>query len=193
MATADSGRAPDPDDWFDEPETPDLWAARVDRVAREREEDVEDWVRETTPGPAAPAPSRRRWLAVAIVAGLAVCALLGILAAAGVFSGGSKPAATPPATTTAPQTPTTTAATTTPAQQPVPVPTSTLKPGDSGAEVTKLQRALAHTGHSPGTIDGQYGPATTEAVKQFQREHGLSADGVAGPQTLAALRTAVAG
>ena len=191
MATADPGRAPDPDDWFDEPETADLWGARVDRVARERQEDeLEDWVRDTAPAPAAAAPSRRPSRAVLIVVVLAVCALLGILAAAGVFSGGGTPA---PATTseiTTAQTPTTTAAVTT-TKAPVAVPTSTLKPGDTGAEVTKLQRALAQAGYSPGSIDGVYGPGTTDAVKQFQRAHGLAADGVAGPQTLAALKTAV--
>jgi hypothetical protein len=37
------------------------------------------------------------------------------------------------------------------------------------------------------SADGVYGPKTRAAVKRFQRAHGLSADGVAGPQTLAAL------
>jgi peptidoglycan hydrolase-like protein with peptidoglycan-binding domain len=37
------------------------------------------------------------------------------------------------------------------------------------------------------TADGVYGPKTRAAVKRFQRAHGLAADGVAGPQTLAAL------
>jgi hypothetical protein len=187
---ASPGRGPDPDDWFDEPDTADLWAARVDRVARERQEgEVEDWVRETAaPAPARPSRSFRPSRAVVILAVLAVCALLGILAAAGVFSGGSPSTVT---TTTAPattaQTPTTTA--TTPTQPQVAVPTEPLKPGDSGAEVTKLQRALAQAGYSPGAIDGKYGAGTTAAVKQFQQAKGLSADGIAGPKTLAALKT----
>jgi peptidoglycan hydrolase-like protein with peptidoglycan-binding domain len=37
------------------------------------------------------------------------------------------------------------------------------------------------------SADGVYGPRTRAAVKRFQRAHGLAADGVAGPQTLAAL------
>jgi hypothetical protein len=37
------------------------------------------------------------------------------------------------------------------------------------------------------SADGVYGPRTRAAVKRFQRAHGLTADGVAGPQTLAAL------
>jgi peptidoglycan hydrolase-like protein with peptidoglycan-binding domain len=115
----------------------------------------------------------------------------GILAAAGVFSGGKAK----PTPVTTQQTPTTTQTTTTPtttASTPaIVVPTSTLKPGDTGAQVTELQKALAHVGYSPGAIDGNYGSGTTDAVKRFQQAHGLTADGVAGPQTLAALETAV--
>jgi hypothetical protein len=37
------------------------------------------------------------------------------------------------------------------------------------------------------SADGVYGPRTRAAVRRFQRAHGLTADGVAGPQTLAAL------
>ena len=37
------------------------------------------------------------------------------------------------------------------------------------------------------SADGVYGPKTRAAVKRFQRAHGLAADGVAGPQTMAAL------
>jgi peptidoglycan hydrolase-like protein with peptidoglycan-binding domain len=37
------------------------------------------------------------------------------------------------------------------------------------------------------SADGVYGPKTRAAVKRFQRAHGLAADGVAGPRTLAAL------
>jgi len=42
------------------------------------------------------------------------------------------------------------------------------------------------------SADGVYGPKTRAAVKRFQRAHGLAADGVAGPQTLAALGVATA-
>jgi hypothetical protein len=180
----------DPDDWFDEPEAGDPWGTRVDRVVRERAE-REDWLRESPES--APARSSRIHVdrRVAVVAALGVCLLLGILAAAGVFSGGSKsPAAVP--TTTAPQTPTTTAVTTTTKTTPaVVVPTTPLKPGDTGTDVVQLQHALAQAGFSPGKADGDYGAATTQAVKSFQSANGLTADGVAGPKTLAALETAL--
>jgi peptidoglycan hydrolase-like protein with peptidoglycan-binding domain len=42
------------------------------------------------------------------------------------------------------------------------------------------------------SADGVYGPKTRAAVKRFQRAHGLTADGVAGPQTLAALGVSAA-
>jgi peptidoglycan hydrolase-like protein with peptidoglycan-binding domain len=70
-------------------------------------------------------------------------------------------------------------------------PTTTLKPGDSGAEVVRLQRTLTALGHSPGKADGYYGSATQQAVTAFQKEQGLSADGVVGPQTLTALQSAL--
>ena len=38
-------------------------------------------------------------------------------------------------------------------------------------------------------IDGSYGPQTTQAVKNFQAAYGLSADGVAGPNTVAKIYT----
>ncbi len=35
--------------------------------------------------------------------------------------------------------------------------------------------------------DGQFGPLTREALMTWQREHGLTSDGIAGPATLAKL------
>jgi hypothetical protein len=177
----------DPDDWFDEPEVGDTWNARVDRVVRERA-DREDWLRETPPPPAQRRSPIRVNRAVLIVSVLALCLLFGILAAAGVFSGSKQPAAL--TTTTLPR-PQTTRAVTTTAKPTVVVPTTPLKPGDTGAAVTQLQKALTAAGASPGKADGDYGDATTNAVKQFQSAHGLAADGVAGSKTLAALAAAL--
>ena len=66
-----------------------------------------------------------------------------------------------------------------------------MKPGDTGAQVKVLQRALTSLGFSTGTIDGSYGPATEAATTSFQRSVGLKADGIVGPATLRALKTAL--
>jgi len=54
--------------------------------------------------------------------------------------------------------------------------------GDHGHRVVRLQQAL-HV-HA----DGVFGRQTVHALKRFQRRHGLTPDGVAGPATWAALR-----
>ena len=64
---------------------------------------------------------------------------------------------------------------------------ASLQQGDSGPDVTALQNALTKAGFSPGASDGNFGPGTAQAVIGFQKSKGLSADGVAGPQTQAAL------
>ncbi len=56
--------------------------------------------------------------------------------------------------------------------------------------VKALQRRLAALGYQPGPIDGRYGPLTDAAVIRFQAAHRLTADGIAGVHTLAALATA---
>ena len=58
---------------------------------------------------------------------------------------------------------------------------------DGAARVRALQRHLTRAGDAPGPIDGRYGPRTEQAVARFQAAHGLQADGIAGPLTLAAL------
>ena len=73
----------------------------------------------------------------------------------------------------------------------MPAPTVPLKPGDSGDQVKVLQKALASLGYDVGTIDGVYGTSTTNAVIAFQKAAGLTADGVVGPATRAALKTAL--
>lgn len=63
----------------------------------------------------------------------------------------------------------------------------TLQRGNSGSQVSNLQRNLTIAGYYDGPITGYYGSLTQSAVSRFQRENGLRADGVAGPQTLANL------
>jgi lysozyme len=61
-----------------------------------------------------------------------------------------------------------------------------LKAGANGKAVERLQRALTAAGHRTA-VDGDFGPATKRAVKAFQAARGLTADGVVGPATWAAL------
>ena len=64
-----------------------------------------------------------------------------------------------------------------------------LKYGSKGDEVKQLQQALISAGYDVGGsgADGSYGPATQAAVTQYQKDHGLSVDGLAGPETQGAL------
>lgn len=61
------------------------------------------------------------------------------------------------------------------------------KYGSSGEEVSKIQSRLSAWGYYTGAIDGLYGYLTYSAVKSFQIKNGLTVDGIAGPETLAAL------
>ena len=62
-----------------------------------------------------------------------------------------------------------------------------VKYGMEGYLVKLLQYALWRAGLEVGNLDGIYGRRTARALQQFQRERGLSADGVAGKLTWAAL------
>lgn len=59
--------------------------------------------------------------------------------------------------------------------------------GSQGDEVIQIQTRLKNWGYYTGAIDGIYGTGTFNAVKKFQQKNGLTVDGVAGSQTLAAL------
>lgn len=63
----------------------------------------------------------------------------------------------------------------------------TLYWGNTGSDVRLLQQRLKDWGYLQGTVDGNYGASTAEAVKKFQRQNGLTADGTAGPSTLKAM------
>lgn len=63
----------------------------------------------------------------------------------------------------------------------------TLRRGSKGSAVTELQKKLKRWGYYSGAVDGVFGNGTEAAVKAFQRKNGLTADGVVGPKTAAAL------
>jgi lysozyme len=54
----------------------------------------------------------------------------------------------------------------------------TLRQGATGPKVQQLQEILTVLNLNPGTIDGDFGNNTLKAVKQFQSQKGLEADGV---------------
>ena len=66
-----------------------------------------------------------------------------------------------------------------------------LQLGDSGPAVKTLQMYLSSRGYWVGTPDGTFGDSTQQAVWALQKAAGLSADGVVGPKTVAALAAGV--
>ncbi|MDR0915971.1 MAG: spore cortex-lytic enzyme [Oscillospiraceae bacterium] len=56
--------------------------------------------------------------------------------------------------------------------------------GSSGDVVKQIQTKLKNWGYYTSGIDGVFGSGTEKAVKAFQSKNGLTADGIAGPQTL---------
>lgn len=62
-----------------------------------------------------------------------------------------------------------------------------LKKGDNGWDVEVLQRTLNKVGTYRLRVDGDFGANTDNAVRDFQKRHHLSADGVVGPDTSKAL------
>lgn len=79
---------------------------------------------------------------------------------------------------------------------PVPTPTTdkpTLRIGSTGPYVVECQNDLLQLGYdlSPYGADGKYGKTTAARVSDFQRANGLTADGICGPKTWAALDAAV--
>ena len=59
--------------------------------------------------------------------------------------------------------------------------------GSRGEEVRKIQQRLKNWGYYSGSVDGIYGTQTQNAVKYFQCKNGLTVDGIAGKNTLAAM------
>ena len=62
-----------------------------------------------------------------------------------------------------------------------------LRRGSTGSSVRKVQQKLLNWGYYSGSVDGVYGSATEAAVRKFQRNNGLTADGICGVKTLSAL------
>jgi len=56
----------------------------------------------------------------------------------------------------------------------------------------QVQTALRELGYDPGKLDGRWGPRTANALRVFQRDEGIRADGVFGPVSRQALRQALA-
>ena len=194
---------PEEDDWF---ATPFQEPMETDEVA---------WQDDEPAPPPRPAPDglaqRQIVIVLAVLAIIAVIVILILLVRA--VSGSDDPGATTPVTTAttpadttpADTTPTDTTPTDTTPTDTTPtnttptggnvtsVPTeATLRAGTTGSSVTDLQNALNQLGYDVGTADGNYGAATTAAVSAFQKDKGLTEDGVAGPTTLAAINTALA-
>ena len=70
-----------------------------------------------------------------------------------------------------------------------------LSPGMRGADVRWLRESLQHVRgeHSDGPVSDVFDSDLTDLVRDFQRQHRLTVDGIAGVQTQIALASAVAG
>jgi len=55
--------------------------------------------------------------------------------------------------------------------------------GDQGEDIALIQQRLSSLGYETGAADGDFGTVTENAVKNFQRDKGLEADGIIGTQT----------
>lgn len=60
-------------------------------------------------------------------------------------------------------------------------------PGDKGDNVKKIQKLLKNLGYYSGTIDGSYGKGTRAAVEAFQKNNGLTGNGIANNKTISKL------
>ena len=69
----------------------------------------------------------------------------------------------------------------------------TLYFGAQGPDVRLVQSLLRKVGYDPGPPDGIFGLRTLQAVRTFQQNHGLTADGIVGPATWAVLNDILRG
>ena len=78
--------------------------------------------------------------------------------------------------------------TATPTPQPTyTIPITSVKRDDEGADVKTVQTRLKELGYYKGRVDGKFGAQSVAALKAFQTDNGLKADGVAGASTYAKL------
>ncbi|MCU0526688.1 MAG: peptidoglycan-binding protein [Elainella sp. Prado103] len=116
--------------------------------------------------------------------GLAVDGIVGQQTESALYQTGTQPNAAIPATTTEDG-----------VYSPNPTPNDGfLQFGDVGTDVTQLQTQLQALGYYNGAISGSFEDQTQAALIAFQQAHGLSADGVAGPQvnsTLSSIATSL--
>ncbi|NLB91010.1 MAG: hypothetical protein GX786_07310 [Clostridiales bacterium] len=78
-----------------------------------------------------------------------------------------------------------------PTASPSPTPSSFRK-GSTGAGVKSMQQKLKDLGYYKGSVDGDFGTGTVDAVKAFQKQNGLRVDGIAGKGTLDLLNSSKA-
>jgi len=73
------------------------------------------------------------------------------------------------------------------ATAPLDPPLTVVHPNDTGSDAKKVQQRLKDLQYYRGQVDGKFGNASVRALKSFQEDHGLEADGVAGNATIAIL------
>jgi len=69
----------------------------------------------------------------------------------------------------------------------------TLRIGTRGTDVKEVQSLLQRLGYYTGPIDGIFGSGTANAVRAFQRDYGLTADGIVGPMTFGVMEPLLMG
>ncbi len=76
-------------------------------------------------------------------------------------------------------------------QSQLPAAASSSIPGSTPTQkrlaVRQIQQALTAAGYYKGPVDGKEGPQTKQAIRQFQKDKGLKADGVVGRETTEAI------
>lgn len=205
MPGRDPPRFSDLDDWFTDrgdeapPSARGATAVESSAVMSEESGAPDDWLHGEPATARVEGPNEGLTVKLGTLLAVAAIVLMLILVAGlavgGVFSDGGKNRAKKP--TTAPTIATTqtqTKTSTTRARSTRPVvsaPATTLKPGDQGVQVKRLQRALVRLGYAAGAVDGVYGVSTQAALTRFQKASALTADGVLGPETLQALKQAL--